>query len=154
MDTEKEDGSFLTVGDAVSAVLDYYNSHPYYSYGGIDAAEEKNGQLVFTVYTGISGNPEYFMVLGSDPEKDSLIFKSVPWLPEDKTRSPRLIYADYSNNSDYGTFGTYEEYRETQTESAVFASARLISDAEAAADGTLIPKNSIEKTNTISQESW
>lgn len=28
MDTEKEDGSFLTVGDAVSAVLDYYNSHP------------------------------------------------------------------------------------------------------------------------------
>lgn len=140
MDTEKEDGSFLTVGDAVSAVLDYYNSHPYYSYGGIDAAEEKNGQLVFTVYTGISGNPEYFMVLGSDPEKDSLIFKSIPWLPADKTRSPHLIYADYSNNSDYGTFGTYEEYRETQTESSVFASARLISDAEAAADGTLIPK--------------
>lgn len=140
MDVEKEDGSFLTVEDAVLSVLDYYNSHPYYSYGGIDAVKKKNGKMLFTIYAGISGNPKYFMVLGTDPEEDSIIFQAVPWLPPDESRSPRLIYADYSNNANYGTFGTYREYREIQAGSSVFASAFLVPDAEAAEDGSLIPK--------------
>lgn len=140
IDTEKEDGSLLTVEDAVLAVLDYYNSHPYYSYGGIDALEEKTGKIVFTIYAGISGNPKHFMALGTDPEKDSIIFRAVPWLPEDQALPPRLVYADYSNNSDYGAFGTYEEYREKQAGSSVLVSARLISDAEVQKDGNLIPK--------------
>ena len=36
--------------------------------------QESSDSFEFTVYAGILGIPENFMVLGSDPEKDSLIF--------------------------------------------------------------------------------
>ena len=140
VDTEKADGSLTTAGDVVFSILDYYNSHPYYSYGGIDTVQKKNGKFLFTIYAGISGNPNHFMVLGKDPETDSVIFRKVSWLPSDSSLPPRFLYADYSNRSDYGAFGTYTEYRETQTGTSVLASARLTADAEAAGDGSLIPK--------------
>ena len=85
------------MGDAILSVLDYYNSHPYYSYGGIDAVEEDGGQFLFTIYASVDGNPDNFMALGSDAETDSIIFHAVNVLPDDAAEPPRRIYAAYSN---------------------------------------------------------
>lgn len=133
----KADGTVLTVGDAILSILDYYNSHPYYSFGGIDAVEETAGGFIFTIYAGVSGNPDNFMVLGSDPEKDSIIYHAVKYIPDDDSLPPRLIYAAYSNDPYYGAFGTYENYSEGLSGSSVLASAVLVTDAEADGNGNL-----------------
>ena len=133
----KEDGTALTVGDAILSVLDYYDSHPYYSYGGIDAVEEEREHYRFTVYASVDGNPDHFMVLGSDAVTDSIICRAVDYLPADTSRPPRRIYAVYSNNPDYGAFGTYEDYSEQAAGSSVLASATLVTDAVADAEGNL-----------------
>ena len=140
IDKEKEDGSALTVGDAILSVLDYYNSHPYYSYGGIDAVEEDGGQFLFTIYASVDGNPDNFMALGSDAETDSIIFHAVNVLPDDAAEPPRRIYAAYSNNPEYGAFGTYEDYSEQTAGASVLASAVLVTDAEADGEGNLQSK--------------
>ena len=51
---------------------------------------EYSDSFEFTVYAGILGIPENFMVLGSDPEKDSLIFHRAEWLP-DNMESVRVM---------------------------------------------------------------
>ena len=136
----KEDGSALTVGDAILSVLDYYNSHPYYSYGGIDAVEEDGGQFLFTIYASVDGNPDNFMALGSDAETDSIIYHAVNFLPDHAAEPPRRIYAAYSNNREYGAFGTYEDYSEQTAGASVLASAVLVTDAEADGEGNLKSK--------------
>ena len=77
----------MTVGDVITSILDFYHTHPYISYGGLDAVQESSDSFEFTVYAGILGIPENFMVLGSDPEKDSLIFHRAEWLPENMETS-------------------------------------------------------------------
>ncbi len=142
---QKEDGTALTAGDAILSVLDYYNQNPYYSYGGVDRVEDAGDRFVFTVYAGVSGNPADFMVLGSDPVKDSVIYHAVPYLPEDEKEPPRYVYAAYSNNPARGAFGTYENYREKSIGDSVIGSATLITDAVVNADGDLESKT--EKEN-------
>lgn len=129
-----EDGTRLTVRDAILSVLRFYDSHPYYSYGGIDSVKETGGGFQFEVYAGVTGNPENFMALGSDAADDSIIFHAVRFLPPDMAKPPRLIYAAYSNNPAYGAFGTYGSYKEYGSGSSVLGSAVLIPAAEA--DGT------------------
>ena len=138
--SKTKDGTSITVGDAITTVLDFYHTHPYLSYGGLDAVRESSDGLEFTVYAGISGIPENFMVLGSDPEKDSLIFHRAEWLSEDTAKCPRYVYVPYSNNRDRDAFGTYTDYRETMAGNQVMASALLQTDAVIAGDGTIVPK--------------
>ena len=64
---QKPDGASLTVGDAILSILNYYDNNPFYSYGGIDAVEASGFDYIFTVYAGVVGKPENFMVLGNDP---------------------------------------------------------------------------------------
>lgn len=109
---QKPDGASLTVGDAILSILNYYDRNPFYSYSGIDAVEDLGNDFIFSVYASVSGNPENFMVLGSDPETDSIIYHLVPYIPADSSLPPRYIYAAYSNNPDYNAFGTYEDYKE------------------------------------------
>ena len=138
--SKTKDGTSITVGDAITSVLDFYHTHPYLSYGGLDAVRESSDEFEFTVYAGISGIPENFMVLGSDPEKDSLIFHRAEWLPEDPAQCPRYIYVPYSNNRERDAFGTYTDYRETMAGNQVIASALLQTDAVIAGDGTIVPR--------------
>lgn len=145
----KADGTALTIGDAILSVLDYYNSNPYYSYGGIDAVEDTANSFVFTIYAGVSGAPDNFMVLGSDAEHDSIIFHAVRYIPTDTAQPPRYIYAKYSNNPAYNAFGTYENYEESTSGSSVIGSATLITDA--VADGTGNLKSKVTKENVYYQ---
>ena len=80
------------------------------------------------------------MVLGSDPEKDSLIFHRAEWLPENMEMCPRYVYIPYSNNRGRDAFGTYTDYRETTAGNQVMASALLQTDAVIEGDGTIVPK--------------
>ena len=135
-----KDGISMTVGDVITSVLDFYHTHPYISYGGLDAVQESSDSFEFTVYAGILGIPENFMVLGSDPEKDSLIFHRAEWLPENMEMCPRYVYIPYSNNRGRDAFGTYTDYRETTAGNQVMASALLQTDAVIEGDGTIVPK--------------
>lgn len=133
-------GGPITAGEAVVAILDFYNQNPFYSYGGVDGWRETQDSYVFLVYASVAGNPENFMVLGSDPETDSVIYHRVSWIPERTSESPRYIYAAYSNKEDAGAFGTYGQYRQGQSGSSVLADAVLVPDAEADGDGKLISR--------------
>ncbi len=144
VDLVGEDGAVRSVADVILQILNYYDSHPYFSFGGIDHAEISGDQLVFTVYASVSGVPEHFMVLGHDSENDSLIFQRIPWIPEDEILSPRYLYVPYSNQPEYGAFGTYEEYREGQIGGVPVAGAVLVPAAKASGDGTLQPKTVTE----------
>lgn len=132
---QKQKGEALTVGDAVLSVLGYYGQNPYYSCGGIDGAEEAADSYQFTVYAGITGNPENFMVLGSDPIEDSIIFHAVKNDQDSKARSPRFCYVSYSNHPGYGAFGTYEHYKEETNGRSVVGRAELVTDAVATGEG-------------------
>lgn len=157
VDKTRGDGTALTVGDAILSVLDYYNSHPYYSYGGIDMVSEKGGTYLFTVYASVTGNPDNFMVLGTDAMTDSIIYHGVNYLPEDPSLSPRRIYATYSNNPKHKAFGTYEDYSQQSTGSSVLASALLVTDAVADEKGNLqsktIQENVYYKTGELVRDS-
>ena len=137
---QRQDGTALTVGDAILSILNYYDSNPYYSYGGIDAVEASGSDYIFTVYAGVGGNPENFMVLGNDPVTDSIIYHAVPYIPGDSSLPPRYIYAAYSNHPDYAAFGTYEDYQEGASGTSAVGSATLITDAVADQDGNLHSK--------------
>ncbi len=137
---QKPDGASLTVGDAILSILNYYDRNPFYSYGGIDAVEDSGNDFIFSVYASVSGNPENFMVLGSDPETDSIIYHLVPYIPADSSLPPRYIYAAYSNNPDYNAFGTYEDYKEGASGPSAVGSATLITDAVADPNGNLQSK--------------
>lgn len=144
LEKKKPDGTSLTAGDAILSILNYYDNNPFYSYGGIDAAAESATAFTFTIYAGVTGNPDNFMVLGSDPETDSIICHSVPHIPGNSSLPPRLIYAFYSNNPDYDAFGTYEDYQEGVNGSSVVGRATLITDAAADQDGNLHSKETTE----------
>ncbi len=130
-------GTRLTVREAILSVLRFYDSHPYYSYGGIDSVKETGSGFQFEVYAGVTGNPESFMALGSDAEDDSIIFRAVRFLPQDVSEPPRLVYASYSNNTAYSAFGTYGSYKEYGNPPSVLGSAVLIPAAEADGTGSL-----------------
>ena len=53
-----KDGISITVGDVITSILDFYHTHPYISYGGLDAVQEYSDSFEFTVYAGILGIPE------------------------------------------------------------------------------------------------
>lgn len=141
---KKSDGSSLTVGDAILSLLNYYDNHPFYNYGGIESVEEKGSKFIFTVYASVSGNPENFMVTGSDEETDSVIYHSVRFLPKDKKESPRFVYVMYSNNPSYHAFGTYTDYESGSVGAAVMAKATLVTDAEITEDGNIQSKGTKE----------
>ena len=50
---ETKDGISMTVGDVITSILDFYHTHPYISYGGLDAVQEYSDSFEFTVYAGI-----------------------------------------------------------------------------------------------------
>lgn len=140
IEKRKAEGTLITVGDAILTILNYYHDHPYYSFGGIDGMEESDTAYTFTIYAGVTGNPENFMVLGSDRETDRIIYHAVPYIPGNRSLPPRWIYASYSNHPDYDAFGTYEDYKEGASGSSVIASATLLTDAVADSDGNLHSK--------------
>lgn len=140
VEKEKEDGTALTVCEVIVSLLSYYDSHPYYSYGGIEKIEDTGEQYLFTVYAGVSGNPKNFMVLGSDPEEDSIIYHAISCLPMSLSEPPRLVYVPYSNNPDYSPFGIYENYSQRVSASSVLANALLIPAADVDDDGKITVK--------------
>lgn len=140
---EKEDGTALLVGDMILSVLDYYNSHAYFSYGGIDKIVEDGDHYLVTVYTGVTGGESGFFVAGDDPETDAVIYKAVRYMPDDPAESPRNIWAVYTSDGDGEDpepFGRWENLSVTVIGGCAFAGADLITDAAASGDGTLVTK--------------
>lgn len=136
---EKEDGTPLTIADAIVQILSFYDSHPYYSCGGMESAEEEGTQFAVTLTASVSGHPEYFMVPGEN-EEDSLIFHRIVWTPEDPELPKRYAYVSYSRYPSEETFGTYEAYQSSLVGAAVVGSAVLLPDAVAKSDGSFEPK--------------
>lgn len=147
-----ETGTPLKVGDAILSVLDFYNSNSFYDYGGIHDITLDGDTYLATVYASRYGNPANYIVLGSDPVDDSVIYHRVPYMPDDSSESPRYIYATYSNNPGHDAFGTYSDYKGETFGGTYFASARLITDAVATGDGTIATKTITENVYYLAGE--
>lgn len=150
-----DDGSAVGVGDLIYSVLDYYDTHPYYDFGGIDGIREEENNWIVSIYTGRNASQNGFFV--DSPNDGYVFFMPVPYIPEQTDKVPRTIYAVYSEDgrelSD-GTavFGTYRNFN-------IFgnsASALLVTDAAADRDGNLesrtIYENVYYKTGEIPRD--
>lgn len=137
-------GANLTVGSAITSLLDYYNTNAWLSFGGLHKVEETSTDFLFTVYASVSGLPDTYMVLGSDPETDSIIYHASPYDPADTSLSPRMIYVPYSNNPANVAFGTYTDYSEYASGTSVVGTATLVTDAVVSGTGVVTSKKKTE----------
>lgn len=140
---KKEDGTALLTGDMILSVLDYYNSHACFSFGGIDGIVDDGDHYLVTVYVGMADGSRGFFVSGEEPETDAVIYKAVEYLPDDSGECPRLIWAVYTadgTGEDPEPFGRWENLTVSGMGSRVFAGADLIMDAEADGSGALTAK--------------
>ncbi len=131
-----KDGRELTAADAILSLVDFYCENPWYSFGGIDGYEETDGGWVFSLYAGVAGNPEnYIVLMGS--EEESMICHRLPWIPDDPGKSPRWAYVTYSNMPEDHGFGTWENFSSWQILGMYRCSAVLVSDGVVEGDGTV-----------------
>lgn len=140
---QKQDGSLVTVADAVLSIVDFYGGNPWYSFGGIHDYEETDKGWQFRLYAGVKGNPADFVVPGRT-QKEHTIYHRIPWVPDISTESPRWVYVKYGGSLSGDNFGTYEDFKSWQTLGQYRCSAVLVSDARALGDGTIESKT-IEK---------
>lgn len=135
-----EAGNELKTGDIILTILDYYHSNSFYSYGGIHEITGDGNRYLVTIYASCGKATADFVVPGEDLENDSIIFRRVPYLPDDRAEAPRYLYACYSGNEAEDTFGIYTDYKGVVIGGTYFASAVLVTDAVAAGDGSLITR--------------
>ncbi len=136
---KNEDGSHVTVEEAIVALVNFYGESPWYSFGGIHGYEETRDSWEFLLYAGVTGNPDNYIVL-TDSEEESIIYHRIPWIPYDQEKSPRWVYASYSNVPGDHAFGTFKDFCSWQIFGMYRCSAVLEHDAEVDGDGTIRPK--------------
>ena len=137
----RENGEEVTAGELLASLLDYYQNHAYYSYGGLDGIRELEDAWEVSVYAGRIGNPECFYV--SENEKRSAAFYlRVPYVPEETSETPRYCYAVYTGEEEPESFGIYTGFRAGNEagEGLERVSAVLVPDAQADSDGSLVTR--------------
>lgn len=139
-----DDGSSVGTGDLIYSVLDYYDTHPYYDFGGIDDVREDGNSWMISIYTGRNASRDGFYV--DSPDDGYVFFMPVPYIPasyipENTDEAPRMIYAVYSEDGGDLADGTavFGRYRDFNI-SGNTASALLVTDAAADGDGNLKSK--------------
>lgn len=135
----KENGAKVTVEEAIVTLLEFYEEHPWYGYGGIDGYEKSERGWMISLYAGVVGNPDNYIVL-ADREEESVIYHRLPWIPKKDTDSPRWVYAAYTNSPDEPAFGSYEDFRSWEVQGVYRCSARLVNDGVVDGDGTIRAK--------------
>lgn len=152
---QKQDGSPVTIADAVLSIVDFYGENPWYSFGGIHDYKETDKGWQFRLYAGVKGNPGDFVVLGK-AQKEHTIYHRIPWTPNISGESPRWVYVRYGGSPSVDNFGTYEDFQSWKTLGQYRCSAVLVSDARALDDGTIesktIKKNVYYAIGEILQE--
>lgn len=133
------EGERITAGEAIRALVGFYAENPWYGFGGIHGYKEKRNRWQFVIYAGMDGNPPNVAVPGRT-ERDHMIFRRIPWLPDDRQKSPRWIYVKYGNDPGGQTFGGFRDFQSWQTLGQYRCSAVLETDAAAEGDGTIVPK--------------
>ncbi len=142
---KREETNAATIGEVLAALLDFYQQHAYYSYGGLDQIRETEDTLLISIYAGRTGNPECFFVPEKE-ERDAAFYLRVPFVPEETGKSPRYIYAVYGETESEDNFGIYADFSVLQDEHGEGegvhsrASAVLVPDAEASSDGSLMTR--------------
>lgn len=137
-------GHPVKVGDVIASVLDFYNTHSFYSYGGVHKIEDSGSRYHITLYASVYGNPADFFVAGTDKVTDSTVYHRAEYHPDEAGESPRFVYAEYSNNPDKDAFGTYENLKTELLGGRYFASATLITDAAVTGSGMLTTRSIAE----------
>ena len=130
----------VTNGDVILSIINFYAQNPWFNYGGIDEIREDADSVYIDVYATVYGNPKNFIVLGSDPVNDSIIYHAVEYIPDDNNKCPRWILVPYSNNPADDAFGTYESFKAYGSGSIYTASATLITEAVADGSGNISSK--------------
>ena len=128
----------MTVEQLIRSILDYYNTNSYLSYGGIDSMTDVGDRYLVTVYAGIAGKPDDFMVTTQDGE--TILYHGVPYIPDDTSLPPRFIYASYAEKENADHFGTYADFSSRKVGSTTVGSATFITDAVADGAGNLHSK--------------
>lgn len=136
---KRENDQWVTVEEAVLTLLDFYGENPWYSFGGIDGYKERGDNWQFSLYAGVKGNPENYIVLTAC-EEENTIYHRLPWVPDDTEQCPRWVYAAYTNAPDEEAFGTYEDFRSWQVMDTYRCSAVLVSDGVVDGDGVIRSK--------------
>ncbi len=141
---KKDNGDPITMADAILSVLDFYNTNGFYNYGGVHSIENDGDNFLITLYAGQYGNPDNFIVPGTNVEEPCVIYHRVDYLPEDPAVCPRYLYVTYSEDDDGRAFGTYNNLVWEQLGGRLYGSAELITDAVIQGDGTIISKTTTE----------
>jgi uncharacterized surface anchored protein len=136
---QRQDGSPVTVGDAILSLLDFYEQDSWYGFGGLHDCKETENSWQFRLYAGVPGSPANFAVLGPQ-EGEPVIYHRIPWIPDNIVESPRWMYAVYKSSPSPDAFGTYEDLCSWQTLGQRRYSAVLVSDARALGDGTIVSR--------------
>jgi len=123
--------STLTVGDMIATVADYYNTHGYYTFGGIHSIDDDGANWKVTVYAGANGTAAgFYTEIGSK----GAIFARVPHDTTDP-ESTRYIYAVYTSDGSALSDGTPVFGSYTDFVSGTLVSATLVNEAESAGTG-------------------
>ena len=87
---QRQDGSPVTVGDAILSLLDFYEQDSWYGFGGLHDCKETENSWQFRLYAGVPGSPANFAVLGPQ-EGEPVIYHRIPWIPDNIVESPRWM---------------------------------------------------------------
>ncbi|MFR5731829.1 MAG: hypothetical protein ACLUD2_07660 [Clostridium sp.] len=125
----------------LASLLDYYQNHAYYSYGGLDGIRELEDAWEVSVYAGRIGNPECFYVPENE-KRSAAFYLRVPYVPEETSETPRYCYAVYTGEEEAESFGIYTGFRAGNEagEGLERVSAVLVPDAQADSDGSLVTR--------------
>ena len=96
----------LTVGDLITSIVSFYESHPYYNYGGIDSIVKSGDTYTVRLYTGISGN---YPVLVSKDGKNAVL-DMVTCQSSDPSVFRKVIAVYTEDGSDFDGYEAFSSY--------------------------------------------
>ena len=127
-------GGDVSLSSLIVSILDYYNTHDYYNYGGVEYITEAANSWTVGVYANRTNYPPLFYV-PEDSSSEDAIFYRVASTPTDHSKRPRVVYVAYSKDAAYDPRGEMKNFS-FNTDGTV--NAILSPAVQADANGTIV----------------
>ena len=106
---EGTDGEAVSLSSLIVSILDYYNTHDYYNYGGVDYIKEDADSWTVGLYANRTNYPMLFYVPADSSSGDAMFYR-VASTPADHSKRPRAIYVAYSEDAIYDPRGEMKNF--------------------------------------------
>lgn len=106
---EGTDGEAVSLSSLIVSILDYYNTHDYYNYGGVDYIKENADSWTVGLYANRTNYPMLFYVPADSSSGDAMFYR-VASMPTDHSKRPRAIYVAYSEDAIYDPRGEMKNF--------------------------------------------